>query len=435
MIVAARRRIPLYGLVLAYGISQLGTSMSGLAIPWLVLVTTGSAARTGLVGFAEMAPYVTAQAIAGPLVDRAGLRRSCITGNAAAAVFVGAIPALYALGALSIGPLIALVAVAGAVRGAADAATSPLVPRTASFGAIPNERAAGLNSVAQRTGMLTGLPLAGVLIAAAGPGTAVLIDAVTFAAAALLVAAAIPAAAAREAPGPGADQDAEQDGQLTVRGYLSRLGDGMRFIRADRLIAGIALMVAVANLLDIALDSVFVPVWVHSRLHHPSGLGLIGGAMAIGSVAGALASTWAGHRMPRHLTYAVGFLLGGSPVFIALAASASLPPVLVVAALGGLAGGALNPIIGAVAYERVPPGLQARVLGAFRASAWIGIPFGALLGGALTEGIGLRNALLVTGAAMFVTTLAPFVFPAWRGMNRQPIAGAALKGDPERTAG
>ena len=42
-----RRRLPLYGLVLAYGVSQLGTVMSGLAIPWLVLVTTGSAARAG----------------------------------------------------------------------------------------------------------------------------------------------------------------------------------------------------------------------------------------------------------------------------------------------------------------------------------------------------------------------------------------------------
>ena len=75
---------------------------------------------------------------------------------------------------------------------------------------------------------------------------------------------------------------------------------------------------------------------------------------------------------------------------------------------------------GAVAYERVPARLQASVLGAFRASAWIGIPFGALLGGALTEWIGLRDALLVTGTAMFLTTLAPFVFPSWRGMNRRP---------------
>jgi hypothetical protein len=177
----------LYGLVFAYGISQLGTSMSGLAIPWLVLVTTRSAAKTGLVGFAEMAPYVVVQAIAGPVVDRIGLRRSCITANAAAAVLVCAVPGLYALGSLSVGLLIAVVAVAGATRGAADAAASPLVPRSAALGEVPNERAAGMNSVAQRTGMLAGLPLAGVLIAATDAATVVLIDGVTFAVAALLI--------------------------------------------------------------------------------------------------------------------------------------------------------------------------------------------------------------------------------------------------------
>lgn len=419
MSAATARKVPLYGLVVANGISSLGTAMSGLAIPWLVLVTTGSAARTGLVGFAEMAPYVTAQALSGPLVDRVGLRRSCIAGNAAAAVLVGVIPGLYALGDLSVGPLAILVAVAGAVRGAADAATLPMVPRTAAYGEIPNERAAGLSSVLQRTGLLAGLPLAGVLVAVAGPGTVVLIDAITFAAAAAGVALAVRPRAAWADPGaaPAAD-----DGSLTVRAYLSRLNEGIRFLRADRLVAGIALMVAVVNLLDEALDTIFVPVWVHSRLHHPAGLGLIGGAMAIGSVTGALAGTWLGPRMPRYLAYSVGFLLGGSPVFIALAVSSSLPPVLVVAALGGVAGGVLNPIIGAVTYERVPPRLQASVLGAFRASAWIGLPFGSLLGGVLTEGIGLRNALLGTGAAMFVTTLVPFVFPAWRGINRQPLA-------------
>ena len=424
-----RRRLPLYGLVLAYGISQLGTVMSGLAIPWLVLVTTGSAARTGLVGFAEMGAYVITQAFSGPVVDRFGLRRSCVAGNAAAAVCVGAIPALYAMGALSIGSLIALVAVAGAVRGAADAATSPLVPRTASFGGIPNERAAGLNSVAQRTGMLAGLPLGGVLIAAAGSPAVVLVDAVTFAVAALLVAAAVPAAATMAAD---AETDASSDRRLTVRGYLSQIAEGMRFIRADRLIAGIALMVAVVNLLDIALDSVFIPVWVHTRLHQPSGLGLIGGAMAAGLVIGALAGTWVGHRMPRHLTYAIGFLVGGCPVFFALAFSPAIVPVMIVAALGGLGSGTLNPIIGAVVYERIPARLQASVLGAFRSSAWIGIPFGALLGGVLAQGIGLRDALLVTGTAMFIMTLTPFVFPAWRGLNRQPTP--VPSGEPDAVA-
>jgi MFS family permease len=102
-----------------------------------------------------------------------------------------------------------------------------------------------------------------------------------------------------------------------------------------------------------------------------------------------------------------------------LAFSFNLPPVLIVGAISGFTGGVLNPIIGAIAYERIPPELQARVLGAFKASAWIGIPFGSLLGGALTAEFGLRTALLATGTVMFVTTLAPLVFPVWREMSKE----------------
>jgi len=44
---------------------------------------TGSAAKTGLVAFAQMTPYVAAQALTGPLVDRVGLRWSFVWGNLA----------------------------------------------------------------------------------------------------------------------------------------------------------------------------------------------------------------------------------------------------------------------------------------------------------------------------------------------------------------
>jgi MFS family permease len=89
--------------------------------------------------------------------------------------------------------------------------------------------------------------------------------------------------------------------------------------------------------------------------------------------------------------------------------------VSVISALGA---GGLNPIIGAVEYERVPRHLQARVLGAVGATAWAGIPVGSLAGGALTEMIGVRGALGAVAAVYFVTTLSPFVFPAWREMDR-----------------
>src|SRR3954452_7163704 len=95
-------RRPLYGLLAAYFVSGVGTAMSAVAVPWLVLVTTGSAASTGIVGFAQMAPYVLLQATAGPLVDRVGLRRTFLLGNSAAAVTMCAIPLLHAAGGLSV---------------------------------------------------------------------------------------------------------------------------------------------------------------------------------------------------------------------------------------------------------------------------------------------------------------------------------------------
>jgi hypothetical protein len=62
------------------------------------------------------------------------------------------------------------------------------------------------------------------------------------------------------------------------------------------------------------------------------------------------------------------------------------------------------------------------VLGAVGATAWVGIPIGSLAGGALVAGIGLRGALLAAAVVYGVTTLAPFVFPAWREMDREVAA-------------
>lgn len=418
-------RLPIFGLVASYLVSQIGTAMSGVAIPWLVLVTTGSAAKTGLVGFAEMAPYVVLQATSGPLADRVGLHRTTVVGNAIAALLVCAIPALSAAGDLNILVLCLLVAVAGATRGAADAAMNPLVPATAKLAAMPLERATGLYSAANRIGLLVGLPAAGGLIALTTPATVVLFDGISFALAAVGIAGFVPAAAV---------VSAKPENPLSLRGYGRDLRDGLAFLRRDRLLLGLAATVALTNLYDQALMSVLLPVWVRAKLGSPSGLGIVGGALSLGLLGGVLLGAWLGPRLSRYWTFAVGFLLSGSPVFFVLGATGTLPAPTVVAFVCGVVGGMLNPITGAVLYERVPVPLQARVVGMSRASAWLGIPFGSLLGGGLVAAAGLADALLVFGAAMLVTTLAPFVFPAWRDMNRKPDLSSQVDHDSARDA-
>ncbi|MCW2783236.1 MAG: transporter permease, partial [Marmoricola sp.] len=72
-------RHPFWGYLTAQAVSVTGTRVSMIAIPWFVLTSTGSATRTGVVAFAEMAPLVVLQALSGPLMDRLGARRVAIT--------------------------------------------------------------------------------------------------------------------------------------------------------------------------------------------------------------------------------------------------------------------------------------------------------------------------------------------------------------------
>jgi MFS family permease len=438
--------VPFTALLGGYVISVAGTSMSAVALPWLVLTRTGSAVQTGLVSFAELAPYVLAQVLAGPLVDRLGLTRSFVRGNAGAAVAVGAIPVLAAVDGLVLPALLALVAVAGAVRGAADCANGALVPATATAGGIPLERAAGLTAAANRTALLVGAPLAGLLTTVIGAPAAVAVDAGTFAVAAAVGAAWVRLPAAGVAAGGGAPagrRSREDGGGLrpvplpdgaagageggsAVRRYGRDLATGLRFLRGDRLLLGIVTTVALMNVLDQGLSTVLLPVWVREKIGSAGALGLIGGVGGLGTLLGSLLGGWLAPRLPRRAIYTAGGLLGGAPRFLVLALAGTLAPVIGVTLVAEVFAGVLNPVIGATSYERIPVELRARVLGTIRASAWVGVPFGALLGG-YAAALGTRPALLAFGCCYLLVTLAPLVFPAWRELRR-PDAGVPASG-------
>jgi MFS family permease len=408
-----RDRRGIVGLLTSVGVSFLGTRMSFIAIPWFVLATTHSPTRTGLVAFAEMTPYVLVQGLGGPYVDRIGAWRLAVTTDLVATAAVGSIPVLYAVDHLSLALLCLAVAVAGAARGAGDSSRYVMVPGVTRAAGAAMERGAGLSDGVSRLAGMIGAPLAGVLIAVWSAPDVVAIDAATFAVSALLVALLVPRSAAPERPAPGPDEPSSGPS-----GYVASLREGFAHLRADRLLLGIAVMVLVTNLVDQASGSVLMPVWSKDVTGSSVALGLMAGVFGIGAVSGNLVLTWLAPRLPRRTTYGWCFLLAGAPRFFVMALAGSVSPVLFVLAVAGFGAGGINPILGAVEYERVPAHLQARVLGALGALAWAGIPVGALAGGLAVETFGLRPTLVVAGLVYLVTTLSPFVFPAWRGMER-----------------
>ena len=103
---AARRH--LFALMAAVTIGQIGRQLSVIAIPWFVLETTGSAARTGVVAAAVLLPGFVVGIFGGVLVDRLGYRRVSIVSDLVCAVATMLIPMLYATAGLSFAMLLAI---------------------------------------------------------------------------------------------------------------------------------------------------------------------------------------------------------------------------------------------------------------------------------------------------------------------------------------
>src|SRR4051794_30432883 len=160
MTTSVGRRTPLVGYLVADAISLTGTRISMIAIPWLVLVTTGSPTKTGLVAFAELAPMVAIKAGAGPVIDRVGARRIAIGCDVTSAAVVALIPLLHVAHALTFTALLVLVAAAGALRGPGDGAKSAFIPALAEHAAVPLERVTGLAGAIERSATFVGAAVA-----------------------------------------------------------------------------------------------------------------------------------------------------------------------------------------------------------------------------------------------------------------------------------
>jgi MFS family permease len=402
--VTASKR-PLFGWLTAELISLCGTRLSMLAIPWFVLTTTGSATQTGLVAFAEMGPYVAARALAGPYIDRFGARRICLAADLGSVVVVGMIPLLHATDALRYEVLLGLVAVAGLLRGPGDGGKSALVPDVVDAAGVPMERVTGLHSAAERLAGTAGTALAGVVVVAIGAANALVVDAASFLLSALLIATTVPRRVHRDS------EDAEAS-------YAARLRTGWDFLRRDPVLVAIVIMVAITNLIDQAFTVVLLPYWVHDSGHGAGTLAMLFATFAAASTVGSVLAAWLGDRLPRFSTYVVAFLIAGAPRYIVLALDAPLWAIVAIGMTGGFAAGFINPILGAVIYERIPRHLMGRVTALNTSLCWSLIPFGGVVGGAAIAGIGLSPALLVLGLAYFAATMLPTVRPEWREIDQ-----------------
>jgi MFS family permease len=112
-VIRSRRRGPLFALLAANAVSMSGNVAALVAIPWFVLQTTGSAARTGVIAAAGLVPVVISGLMGGALVDRLGYRRTSVLADLASSGAVAAIPLLHLTIGLEFWQLVVLVFLGG----------------------------------------------------------------------------------------------------------------------------------------------------------------------------------------------------------------------------------------------------------------------------------------------------------------------------------
>lgn len=401
---------PILALLAANAVSLVGSMLTLVALPWFVLVTTGSAAKTGLAGMFEALPAFMAGIFGGTLVDRLGYKRSSVIADVVSGIGVALVPLLYHTVGLAFWQLLGCVFLGSLLTVPGITARRAMLPELAQLAGWRLERINASFESVQYIALLLGPPLAGVLIALIGASNVLWLDAASFAISALVVAVAIP----RVASGV----------EGAARGtYREELRAGLRFIRNDQLLFTLAVSVAISNMLNSPLFGVVLPVYAKETYGKASVIGVVVAAVGAGQIIGATLYGAIGHRLPRRALWIAAFVAIPIP-WLTLIFTHSLPLTIGALAVGSVFSGPCNPMMVTIRHERIPQELRGRVFSTFSAITGMAQPLGLALGGVAVAAFGLTETIAVLVAAGLALGVAMFFIPVLHEMNR-PAPGHA----------
>lgn len=367
-------------------VSVAGTWMQQIAMAWLAYSLTHSALVLGLLGFASQIPILLFAPLGGVWSDRVDRRRLMMTTQVLAMLQALTLAVLAWQGWATPALLIGLAFVLGCINAVDIPARQSLVAHLVTDRALlPN--AIALNSFMMNATRFVGPALAGVIVAWAGEAVCFLLNAASYLAVLLAL------AALHTRPGAGVAKPA-----------LHALREGLAYAFSHRDIRLYLLLVAAVSFL-VAPYVVMLPVYARTVLGGDARtFGLLVSSAGAGSL---LASVFlASHASIDGLARRVGqaaILAGAALAAFALNSVAALAyPILMLLGFSVvLVAAGSNTLL----QSWVRDDLRGRVMAIFT-MAFLGIaPLGNLLLGSLTHALGIRPALLLFGALAIVAGL------------------------------
>jgi Na+/melibiose symporter-like transporter len=372
-------------------ISEIGSSVTYLALPFVALVvlhasTFQVAALTavGTIGW----PLVALPA--GVWVDRLSRRRVLIVTDVGRALALASIPIAAAVGALTLGQLYAVAAVAGVLGIFFAIAYPSYLPSLVDQRDLVEGNAllSGTESFAQVTGPAFG----GLLVQAVGAAYAMIADAVSFA----VSATALLAIRCPEPP------------VVPVRRAMRHeVAEGVHFLVQHKVLRSFVLAAATSNLFAGGAQAISV-LFLVRVVHVRAGIvGVLLGISSLGGVGGALVARRTVARLGDARTMVAASTLEALGAYLVPATSRGLGLSLFClgSGLGSLSIVVFNVVGGSYRQQVVPARLMGRVLAANRMVTWGALPLGAFGAGWLAVTLGIRSALWVLAGGLALAPL------------------------------
>ena len=393
---------PLRALLAAEVISTTGMQMTWLALPWFVLITTGSPAQMTAVMAAELLGFALAGLPAGPLIQRLGARRTMLWADALRVPLMLLVPALHWSGHLVYAEVLVLAFALGVVGAPYFTAQRVILPELLGEDEATMSQAQALFQGAIRTTLLLGPPLGGVLIGVFDAATVLVVDAGTYVVAFLLVSLFVPG---REG-GPEAEE---------ARGLLS----GLKFLRREPLLRVWIPLFVVG---DAGWQAFFaaVPVLTVERFGADA---KVAGVLFAAFGAGALVGNFASYRFLskrveglRLIAFSVPFQ--ALPLWI-LPLDVDAATMFCAVLASGVANGVCNPSIHAIWTLRIPVAMRPKAMAASGTIWALGLPVGLLVAGPILSLFGARPVLV--GFAVVQTVCMFAVAAVSLSVSRSPL--------------
>jgi predicted MFS family arabinose efflux permease len=386
--------------------STLGSQVSLVAFPLLVLALTGSPAKAGLVGFANTIPALLFYLPAGVLVDRHDRRKVMVATSAIGAAALGSIAVAQAIGDLAFEQIVVVAFVQGAVTAVFGLTEQGALPLVVHPSQVPE--ALARNEARREGATLAGPPLGGVLFAA-GRALPFAADAASYLACAVgLLALRTPLQEERDA---------------APRRPLAEIAEGVRWLWGMAFVRASALAVAGANFIWAAIELVLI-VRAHERGATSAAIGIMLAMLGVGGLLGALAAPAIGRRLAMPVIV-VGAFWVEAAVVAALATTHDPYLLGSIAALAAFPAPAWNAVVVGARLTLTPDRLRGRVNSAARLLSASLMPLGALGGGLLIGAVGTTATLLALSAWQAFFAAAAMATPAIRQARPLPAPAHA----------